>query len=99
MNISEFYYKNQAKKIDKLNKRMFKELEELKSELFNVKNVENIPIYLISKKLEYQTRSRIITLKYKKLINKEQSKSLKGTNKLFSFDNKMKEQSVQNEKS
>lgn len=97
MNISEYYYKNQANKIEKLNKRMLKEIDKLKKEVFTFEENDNYFLKLVEKNLEYKRRYKIILERYKKLIIKEQNKSLKATGKLFSFDSIMKKQKEHND--
>ena len=100
MNISEYFYNNQAKKISRLIKRMDKELIDLKKSIYEDIPEENYELYLMTSKPEYTKKANAIIDRYEKLVIKEQNKVFTYTGELWGFkdDKKMLKQKEHNEK-
>jgi transcriptional regulator len=100
MNISEYFYNNQAKKVSNLIKRMDKELLELKKEVFDGASEEDIDIYFATAKIEYMKKANSIIDRYEKLVIKEQNKVFTYTGEFWGFkdDKKLEKQKAHNEK-
>ena len=100
MNISEYFYNNQAKKVSNLIKRMDKELLELKKEVFDGATEDNIDIYFATAKIEYMKKVNSVIDRYEKLVIKEQNKVFKYTGEFWGFkdDKKLEKQKAHNEK-